>query len=66
LALESDNFLFEFNTAVNKGDQVLEEPFEQPWGVTTAYLQGPEDITFELEERTKNQQPHTYPFDSIR
>jgi catechol 2,3-dioxygenase-like lactoylglutathione lyase family enzyme len=33
-----------------RGAVVTERPEDQPWGVRTAYLQGPGRVTFELEE----------------
>jgi uncharacterized glyoxalase superfamily protein PhnB len=36
-----------------RGAVVMEEPQDQPWGVRTAYIQGPGNLTIELEQALK-------------
>ena len=42
-----------FSELIQKGGIQIDEPQDQPWGVRTAYIQGPGAITIELEQVIK-------------
>lgn len=51
MAFACDDCEKKFQELVAKGAIVIEVPAEQPWGVKTAYLQGPGKVIIELEEK---------------
>ena len=50
LALASQNCDEDFSVMKRNGAAVLEAPKNQPWGVRTAYFQGPGRLIVEIEE----------------
>lgn len=53
LAMKTSDCDKTFSELIQKGGVQLEEPQDQPWGVRTAYMQGPGAITIELEQIIK-------------
>lgn len=53
LALASNNCESDFQTLTQRGVIVIDPPTSQPWGVKTAYIQGPGKVVFEIEEPAK-------------
>lgn len=53
VALKSGNCEKDFLEIKSRGAQVIEGPTDQPWGVRTAYLQGPGQVTIEIEQTLK-------------
>lgn len=53
IALASNNCECDFKNLSKHGAEVIEQPMAQPWGVKTAYLKGPGEVVFEIEEALK-------------
>jgi catechol 2,3-dioxygenase-like lactoylglutathione lyase family enzyme len=53
LALKASDCDQTFSELIQKGGIQIDEPQDQPWGVRTAYIQGPGAITIELEQVIK-------------
>ena len=41
----------DYEDVIARGAMSIQEPQDQPWGVRTAFVQGPGKLTFEIEER---------------
>lgn len=53
LALKSIDCDLDFSEIKSRGAQVVEPPSDQPWGVRTAYFQGPGRMMIEIEQPHK-------------
>jgi uncharacterized glyoxalase superfamily protein PhnB len=53
LALKASDCSQLFRELREWGGAVIEEPQDQPWGVRTAYIQGPGNLTIEIEQILK-------------
>jgi catechol 2,3-dioxygenase-like lactoylglutathione lyase family enzyme len=53
VALSAESCDADFKKFLSKGVKVLEAPANQPWGVRTAYVEGPGKVTVEIEETLK-------------
>jgi catechol 2,3-dioxygenase-like lactoylglutathione lyase family enzyme len=49
LGFESDDCDRDFHAVLRRGATPLEQPSNRPWGVRSAYLQGPGRLKFEIE-----------------
>src|SRR5262249_40154677 len=49
VGFESGDCDRDFESVVERGAAILEPPTNKPWGVRTAYFQGPGDLRFEIE-----------------
>jgi hypothetical protein len=52
LGFESDDCLRDYTRVLKKGATGLEPPSLRPWGALTAYIQGPGNLKFEIEQNT--------------
>jgi hypothetical protein len=50
VGFDSQNGDEDFLTVRSRGGIVLEEPKDRPWGVRSAYVQGPGALEFEIEQ----------------
>jgi hypothetical protein len=50
VGFESQNCDEDFRTVRSRGGVALEEPRDRPWGVRSAYIQGPGALKFEIEQ----------------
>jgi catechol 2,3-dioxygenase-like lactoylglutathione lyase family enzyme len=53
IGFESDNCDEDFSAVVGRGAVALEPPSDRPWGVRSAYIQGPGALKFEIEQSLK-------------
>ena len=53
IAFDSEDCKSDFNQIAARGVEVIEGPTEQPWGVIAAYIKGPGQLTFEIEQILK-------------
>jgi len=51
MAFACDDCEKKFKELASRGAVAIESPEEQPWGVKTAYLQGPGKVIIELEQK---------------
>ena len=49
IGFESDNCDRDFDAAVGRGAICLQSPENKPWGIRSAYIQGPGRLRFEIE-----------------
>jgi catechol 2,3-dioxygenase-like lactoylglutathione lyase family enzyme len=56
VGFESENCDEDFRTVVARGGVALEEPADRPWGVRSAYVQGPGALTFQIEQPLRRQE----------
>ena len=56
LGFDSQNCDEDFRTVVSRGGIALEEPMDRPWGVRSAYVQGPGALKFQIEQPLRRQQ----------
>jgi catechol 2,3-dioxygenase-like lactoylglutathione lyase family enzyme len=54
VGFESDDCDRDFRAVVERGAVALEQPANKPWGVRTAYFEGPGELKFEIEGPTAN------------
>jgi len=54
LAFETANCNDEYNRFLQSGAETISSPSSKPWGVFSAYIKGPGNITIELEEINGN------------
>lgn len=50
VGFDSQNCDEDFRTVQSRGAIALEEPKDRPWGVRSAYIQGPGALKFEIEQ----------------
>ena len=50
IGFESDDCDRDFRAVVERGAQPIEPPGDRPWGVRCAYIQGPGQLKFEIEQ----------------
>jgi hypothetical protein len=50
IGFASDNCDEDYRLAVERGAETLEAPADRAWGVRSAYLRGPGQLTFEIEQ----------------
>ena len=50
IGFDSSNCDEDFRTVVSRGGVALEPPTNRPWGVRSAYIQGPGALRFEIEQ----------------
>ena len=50
IAFWSNNCDHDYEDVIAKGAISIQEPENKPWGVRTAFIQGPGKLTFEIEE----------------
>ena len=50
VGFDSQNCDEDFLTVRSRGGIALEEPKDRPWGVRSAYVQGPGALKFEIEQ----------------
>lgn len=50
IAFTSDDCERDFRRATERGAEVISPPAQTPWGVIAAYLQGPGELTVEIEQ----------------
>jgi hypothetical protein len=50
MGFDSQNCDEDFRTVRSRGGIALEEPKDRPWGVRSAYVQGPGALKFEIEQ----------------
>jgi len=50
VGFDSQNCDEDFRTVRSRGGIAIEEPKDRPWGVRSAYLQGPGALKFEIEQ----------------
>jgi catechol 2,3-dioxygenase-like lactoylglutathione lyase family enzyme len=50
VGFESQNCDDDFRAVKSRGGVALEEPKDRPWGVRSAYVQGPGGLKFEIEQ----------------
>ncbi len=55
VGFESLNCDGDFRTVVSRGAIALEEPADRPWGVRSAYVQGPGALKFQIEQPLRRQ-----------
>lgn len=55
LGFDSQNCDGDFLTVKARGGRVIEEPRDRPWGVRSAYVQGPGALKFEIEQALPSQ-----------
>ena len=53
IGFESDDCDRDFRAVVERGAQPIETPSNRPWGARCAYLQGPGQLKFEIEQPLK-------------
>lgn len=53
IGFESENCDEDFRAVVERGAVPLEPPSDKPWGVRSAYVQGPGRLKFEIEGPVK-------------
>jgi catechol 2,3-dioxygenase-like lactoylglutathione lyase family enzyme len=53
IGFESDNCDEDFRAVVERGAVAIEPPSDRPWGVRSAYIQGPGALKFEIEQPLK-------------
>ena len=53
IGFDSSNCDEDFRAVVSRGGVVLEPPTDRPWGVRSAYIQGPGALRFEIEQLLK-------------
>jgi hypothetical protein len=55
LGFDSENCDEDFRAVVSRGGIALEEPSDRPWGVRAAYIQGPGELKFQIEQQLRRQ-----------
>lgn len=50
IGFESDDCDADFSAVVGRGAVPIEAPSDRPWGVRSAYIQGPGALKFEIEQ----------------
>ena len=50
LGFDSDNCDRDYQSVIERGATVLEEPADRSWGVRVAYIKGPAGLTLEIEQ----------------
>ena len=50
IGFESEDCDRDFRAVVKRGAVVLDPPSNKPWGVRAAYIQGPGQLKFEIEQ----------------
>jgi hypothetical protein len=50
IGFDSQNCDEDFRAVVARGGIALERPTDRPWGVRSAYIQGPGALRFEIEQ----------------
>jgi uncharacterized glyoxalase superfamily protein PhnB len=50
VAFTSDNCDLDYRDVVARGAVSVSEPKDMPWGVRAAFVQGPGQLTFEIEQ----------------
>lgn len=50
VGFDSQNCDEDYRTVVSRGGITLEAPADRPWGVRSAYIQGPGALKFEIEQ----------------
>ena len=53
IGFESDDCDRDFRAVVGRGAVAIEPPSDRPWGVRSAYIQGPGGLKFEIEQPLK-------------
>jgi catechol 2,3-dioxygenase-like lactoylglutathione lyase family enzyme len=53
IGFESDDCDGDFRAVVGRGAVAIEPPGDRPWGVRSAYIQGPGALKFEIEQPMK-------------
>jgi predicted enzyme related to lactoylglutathione lyase len=53
IGFETDNCDEDFRAVVERGAEAIEPPSDRPWGVRSAYIQGPGALKFEIEQLLK-------------
>jgi hypothetical protein len=56
VGFDSQNCDLDFRTVRSRGGIALEEPKDRPWGVRSAYIQGPGALRFEIEQMLPRRQ----------
>lgn len=57
IAFASDDCDRDYEDVIARGAVSVREPQDKPWGVRIAFLQGPGNLTFEIEERLQESLP---------
>ena len=55
VGFDSPNCDEDFRTVVSRGGVALEAPADSPWGVRSAYVQGPGALKFQIEQQLRRQ-----------
>jgi hypothetical protein len=50
VGFDSENCDEDFRAVVSRGAIAVEEPADRPWGVRSAYVQGPGALKFQIEQ----------------
>lgn len=50
IGFESDDCDRDFRAMIERGATAIEPPGDKPWGVRCAYIQGPGQLKFEIEQ----------------
>jgi catechol 2,3-dioxygenase-like lactoylglutathione lyase family enzyme len=53
IGFESEDCDGDFRALVGRGAVAIEPPSDRPWGVRSAYIQGPGGLKFEIEQPLK-------------
>ena len=56
VGFDSQNCGEDFRAVRSRGATALEEPKDRPWGVRSAYIQGPGALKFEIEQPLRRPQ----------